>query len=192
LVLETGMGLLLLGSVPGIFNFAATVVLLQISGILLIKGSRFLKQISVALASLVGAVAVEGFALALFPQGALLGIGVGLAGGAILGYYLRPVGVGLALSYLALTVTGQLVAFAYLQYVAAIVIFAYGILLTDIAPAFIASLLACSILLLFGVGFGLAPVALVVLVSGVGIARIMASVLPGRLALRSQKSVIQN
>ncbi len=184
------MAPVLFQTLPEIFSFAAAVSLVEISVLLLVSGRRFLKQASIAAVGLVGAVAGEGIAMSLFPAGAWFAIAAGLVGGAMLGRFLRPVGVGLALAYLAFSVVGNLGGYVPIQYAASLVIFAYGLLLTDLAPTFIASLLASSILVLFGEWSGISPPALLVLASAVGAARIMASVLPSRLALRSQKSDI--
>lgn len=182
------MAPVLFQTLPQIFSLAVAVGLVEISILLLVSGRRFLKQASIAAAGLVGAVAGEGIAMSLFPAGAWFAIAAGLAGGAMLGRFLRPVGVGLVLAYLAFSVLGNLGGYAPIQYAASLVIFAYGLLLTDLAPTFIASLLASSILVLLGEWSGISPPALIVLASAVGAARIMASVVPTRLALRGHRS----
>lgn len=187
---EYVMSPVLFQTLPEIFGFAVAVSFLEICALLLFSGRRFLKQASIAAAGLVGAVAGEGIAISLFPAGAWIAIAAGLVGGAVLGRYLRPVGVGLTLAYLAFSVVGNLGDYLPIQYAAALVIFAYGLLLTDLAPTFVASLLASSILVLFGEWSGISPPGLIILASAVGAARVMASVLPSRLALRGQRSDI--
>lgn len=184
------MAPVLFQTLPGLFGFAAAVVLTEISVLLIATGKRFLRQVSVAAVAVVGAVAGEAIGLSLSASAPWAGIFAGLAGGAILGYYLRPVGVGLALAYVGFSVAGNLVSLAYVEYMAALVLFAYGLLLTDLAPTFASSLLSSSILLLVGEWAGISTPALVVLVSAGGAARIMASVLPTRLALRNKRPPI--
>jgi hypothetical protein len=142
------MGPLFFQSLPEIFSYGLAVAMVQVCILLLVTGKRFLKQVSITVSALVGAVLGETVAISLNADVAWLGIGAGIVGGALIGRYLRPAGVGLALSYLAFSAAGNLANVAYLGWVAALVIFAYGLLLTDLAPTFVSSLLSCSILVL--------------------------------------------
>ena len=175
---------LLFQTLPGVFNFVAAVVLIQISVYLLLTGRRHLKKVSIAAVALIAAVIGERIGLALLPAEAWVFIVAGLAGGAILGHYLRPVGVGLVLAFLGHSLSANVVGFEYIDYVTATVLFAYGLLLTDLAPTFVSSLVSSSILLLLGVWAGASTPAILVLASAVAAARIMASVLPSRLSTR--------
>jgi hypothetical protein len=184
------MGPLFFQSLPEIYSYGLAVAMVQVCILLLVTGKRFLKQVSITVSALVGAVLGETIAISLNAGVAWLGIGAGIVGGALIGRYIRPAGVGLALSYLAFSAAGNLANVAYLGWVAALVIFAYGLLLTDLAPTFVSSLLSCSILVLIGEWAGITPSALLVLTTAVGAARIMASILPSRLALRAQRQVL--
>ena len=179
-------------TLPILLAFVAAVVLAQIGAILFVTGRRYLKQVSVAAVGFVGAMFGETIGINLIPFAPWAGMIFGLAGGAALGYSLRPVGVGLALAYVGYSVAGNLIPLEYVQYVAALVLFSYGLLLTDLAPTFVASFLASSLLLLLGVWAGIPTQAVLVLALAGGAARIMASVLPMRLAMRSERPAARN
>ena len=176
------MGPVIFQTLPEIFSFLAVAVLLQVCMLLLFTGRRYLKQVSFVAVGIAGAFIGESFSLLVFPEAAWFAIVVGLASGVLLCHYLRPVGVGVALAFLAFYGSSYLVNFEYVQYVAAFVLFTYGLLLTDLAPSFVATLLASAILLLSGIWLGVPTLALVLLVSAVAVARVLATVLPSRLA----------
>ncbi len=170
------------------FNFAAIAVLLQIGILLFATGRRYLKRVSVAAVALVGAVVGEEVALALMPSATWAFVAAGLAGGALLGIYLRPVGIGLVLAYLGYSMSAYVASFPFIQFMVAVDLFVCGLLLTDLAPALVSSLFASSILLLSILWTGASGPVAFVLASGVGAARFMAASLPARLAARARGS----
>jgi hypothetical protein len=172
------MGPIIFQSLPEIFSLFTIIVLLQVCLLLLLTGRRYLKQVSFIAVGIAGALIGESVSLQVFPAGSWLGIAIGLSCGVLLCQYVRPAGVGVTLAFLAFYGSGYLVSLEYVQYVAALVLFAYGLLLTDLAPSFIANLLASAILLLSGIWLGVPTPAMVSLVSGVATARILVSVLP--------------
>jgi len=179
------MGPIVFQTLPEVFSFLTVAVLLQACLLLLFTGRRYLRQVSFVAVGIAGAFIGESFSLLVFPAASWFAIAGGLACGVLLCHYIRPVGVGVALAFLAFYGSSYLVSLQYVQYVAAVVLFAYGMLLTDLAPTFIASLLASAILLLSGIWLGVPTAALITLVSGVTVARVLASVLPSRLVGRS-------
>jgi len=179
------MGPVVFQTLPEVFSFLAVAVLLQVCMLLLFTGRRYLRQASLVAVGIAGAFIGEGLSLLVFPSMSLFAIAGGLVLGVVLCHYLRPVGVGIALAFLGFYGSSYLVNFQDVQYVAAFILFAYGLLLTDIAPSFIASLLAAAILLLSGIWLGIPTAALFSLVSGVTVARVLASVLPSHLAGRA-------
>ena len=178
------MGPIIFKTLPEVFSFLTVTVLLQVCILLLFTGRRYLRQASYVSVGIAGAFIGESVSLTVFPTAAWFATAGGLACGVLLCYYLRPVGVGVALAFLAFYGSSYLVSFEYVQYVAAFVLFTYGLLLTDLAPTFVASLLASAILLISGVWLGVPTSALISLVSGVAGARVLASLLPSRLARR--------
>jgi hypothetical protein len=178
------MGPVIFQTLPEIFSFLTVAVLLQVCILLLFTGRRYLKQVSFVAVGIAGAFIGESLSLLVFPEAAWLAILGGLASGVLLCYYMRPVGVGVALAFLAFYGSSYLVNFTDVQYVAAFVLFTYGLLLTDLAPSFVSTLLAAAILLLSGIWLGVPTPALVTLVTGVAAARVLASILPARLAGR--------
>ncbi len=178
------MGPIIFQTLPEVFSFLTVAVLLQVCLLLLFTGRRYLKKASFVAVGIAGAFIGESISLMVFPTAAWFAIAGGLACGVLLCHYLRPVGVGVALAFLAFYGSSYLVNLEYVQYVAAVVLFTYGMLLTDLAPTFVASLLSSAILLISGVWLGVPVPALISLVSGVTAARIMATVLPSRLAGR--------
>jgi hypothetical protein len=179
------MGPVVFASLPWVFSFSAAVLLLQWCMILIGTGKRHLSKVAIALVSLAGGAIGEGLAMTCNVP-AFTGILAGLAGGAILGRYLRPVGVGMALAYLGFAATSNAGPIQYVQYVAALVMFAYGLLLTDVAPTFVSELLASSIMMLVGEWLG-APVLMAFeLVTTFAAFRILIWVVPLRFASRNQ------
>jgi hypothetical protein len=176
------MGPIIFQTLPVIFSFLTVAVLLQACMLLLFTGRRYLKQVSLVAGGIASAFICESFSLLVFPEAAWLAIAGGLASGVLLCHYLRPVGVGVALAFLAFYGSSYLISFEGVQYVAALVLFAYGLLLTDVAPTFVASLLAFAILLISGIWLGVPTLALISLISGVAVARVFATVLPAKLA----------
>jgi len=179
------MGPVIFQTLPAIFSFATVTVLLQICILLLFTGKRYLRQASFFAAGIAGAFIGEGASLLTFPAASWLAIGGGLAGGVLLCYYLRPVGVGVALAFLAFYGSSYLVNLEYIQYVAALVLFAYGLLLTDLAPTFVASLLASAILLISGTWSGVPAPILLSVVTAVAAVRVLVEVYPSKLLTRS-------
>jgi len=165
-------------TLPDILSFVVAVLLLQVSAILLATGRKFLRQASFIAAGVAGAGIGEKLSLSMFPEFAWLAIGLGLAMGVLLCYYSRPIAVGVALGYLAFFSSTYLVDIADAQWVVALVLFVYGLLLTDIAPTFISSLLASAILILAGIWLGVPTSLLFVVVSVIGGLRILAELLP--------------
>ncbi len=178
------MPLLIFQTLPPIFSFAAVVVLLQACIVLFATGRRFMRKASYATVGIAGAAMGEGAALAVFPAAAWPAMVAGLAGGILLCRYIRPVGVGLTLAFLGFSVSTYLVNLEYVQYVAALVLFTYGFLLTDLAPTFVAVLLASAIILLSGISTGIPIPTLLTAISLVAGARIAVAVVPSRLRLR--------
>ena len=176
------MGPVIFQTLPEIFSFLTVVVLLQVCLLLLFTGKRYLKQVSFVAVGIASAIIGQSLSLQVLPDAAWLAMAGGLASGVLLCYYLRPVGVGVALAFLAFYGSSYLINFEDVQYVAAFVLFAYGLLLTDLAPSFVATLLASAILLLSGIWLGVPTPALISLVSTVAAARVLATVLPSRLA----------
>jgi hypothetical protein len=174
------MGPIIFQTLPEIFSFLTVAVLLQVCMLLLFTGRRYLRQVSFVAVGTAFAFVGEGISLLVFPAAAWFAIAGGLAGGILLCHYLRPVGVGVALAFFAFYGSSYLVSIEYVQYVAAFILFAYGLLLTDLAPTFVASLLALTILLLLGIWSGVPMPVLVSLVSAVAAARVLATVLPSR------------
>ena len=178
------MGPAIFQTLPEIFSFLTVAVLQQVCLLLLLTGRRYLKQASFVAVGIAGAFIGESVSLMVFPIAAWFAIAGGLVCGVLLCYYLRPVGVGVALAFLAFYGSSYLVSFEYVQYVAAFVLFSYGLLLTDLAPTFVASLLATAILLISGIWLGVPMPALILVISAVAAARVLATVLPSRLAER--------
>jgi hypothetical protein len=178
------MGPIIFQTLPEIFSFLTVVVLLQVCILLLLMGRRYLKQSSLVATGIAGAFVGESISLLVFPTAAWFAIAGGLACGVLLCRYLRPVGVGVALAFLAVYGSSYLVSLEYVQYVTAFVLFFYGLLLTDLAPTFVSSLLASAILLLSGIWLGAPIPALISLISAVAAARVLATLLPSRLAGR--------
>ncbi len=172
-------------SLPQWFNFAAISVLLQIGIILFVTGKRYLKWVSVGAVALVGAVVGEEAAASSIPGAAWVLVTAGLLGGALLGIVLRPVGVGLVLAYLGYVMSTTLAGLPFLQFFVAVDLFAYGLLLTDLAPTLVSGLLASAVLLQSLLWAGAPAPAAFVLASGGGSARFMASLLPSRLSARA-------
>jgi hypothetical protein len=176
------MGPVIFQTLPEVFSFLTVAVLLQAGMLLLFTGRRYLNKVSFVAAGIAGAYLGEGLSIMVLPEAAWLGIAGGLASGVLLCYYLRPIGVGVALAFLAFYGSSYLVNFEGVQYLAALILFTYGLLLTDLAPTFVASLLALTILTLSGIWLGIPTPALISLISGVAAARVFATVLPTRLA----------
>jgi hypothetical protein len=181
------MGPVLFESLPWIFSFVAAVLLLQFCIILVGTGRRYFREVAIALVGLSGGVLGESFAISYnFP--ALGGLMMGVIGGALLGYYLRPIGVGLALAFLAYSVSGNLVSIEDVQYVAALVLFAYGLLLTDVAPSFVSGLLSAGIVTLLAEWVGEPLTTTLELVLAVAAVQFLAYAVPLRLASRNTKT----
>src|SRR5712692_7870593 len=166
------------------YNFVAIAIFLQIGILLFATGRRHLKMVSVAAVSLIGAVSAESVALTLSPTWTWWFISAGLLGGAYLGYYLRPVGIGLVLAYFGYSMSAQVVGVPFVQYVVAVDLFAFGLILTDLAPTLVSTMFASSVLLVSILWLGASGPAAFVLASAGGAARVMASYLPARLAIR--------
>ena len=181
------MGPVVFESVPWVFSFAAVAALAQICIILIGTGKRYLKEVSVATVALAGA-AVGGNLAVASSIPSLIGIVAGLMGGAALGRLLRPVGVGLALAFLAYSVSYNLIGLQDVQYVAALVLFAYGLLLTDVAPTFVSGLLASAILVLLAEWAGVPSSLIFASLTALAAVRIGAAVFPARLAPRGQQA----
>ena len=175
------MGPVIFQSLPEVFSLLTVIALLQVCFLLLLTGRRYLRQASYVAVGIAGAFIGESVSLLVLPSVSWLAIAGGLACGVLLCRYLRPAGVGVALAFVAFYGSSYLVNLEYVPYVTAFVLFAYGLLLTDLAPSFIASLLASAILLLSGMWLGVPTPALISLVSGVATARLLVSVLPSRL-----------
>ncbi len=175
-------------SLPGLFNFVAVALLIQISVVLFLTGKRFLKQVSIAASAVIGAIVMDGMGSALYIPLPWVFIVAGVAGGALLAFFLRPVAVGLVLAFIGYSISFSLVGLEYAQVTAALVLFTYGLLLTDLAPTFVSSLVAASILLLSGNWIGAPTPAVVLIASAAVAARMMATTLPSRLAARSQRN----
>jgi hypothetical protein len=174
---------ILFQTLPTLFNLAGVAVFLQIGIILFLTGRRHLRWLSVASVSLLGSVASGEAAVSMLPSWTWVFIVAGLIGGAFLGYMLRPIGLGLALAYIGSVLAAQWVPIPFVQYAVAIDLFAFGLLLTDLAPTLVSSLLAASIVLTAIMWTGASAPAALVLASGIGASRVMASILPTRLAL---------
>jgi len=179
------MGPVIFQTLPEIFSFLTVVVLLQACIILLFMGKRYLKQASLVATGITGAFVGESISLLVFPTVAWFAIAGGLACGVLLCRYLRPVGVGVALAFLAFYGSSYLVSLEYIQYVTAFVLFFYGLLLTDLAPTFVSSFLAAAILLLSGIWLGVPMPVLISLISAVTAARVLVTLIPSRLAGRN-------
>jgi len=171
-------------SLPSDFNIAAIVLLLQIDLLLFLTGRRYIRWVSVAAVALVGSIFGEAGGTALVPGASWAIIPAGLVGGALLGYYVRPVGLGMVLAYVGGTVATSFASYPAAEYIVAVDLFAYGLLLTDLAPTLVTSLLASSIMFLAVLWTGAPAPAAFVLASATGAAKLMASLLPERLALR--------
>ncbi len=178
----------LLQAVPYPYNALAVVVLLQVGLILLVTGRRFLKWVSVVVVALVGSAVGGSLGVYLYPSIAWVFTLAGLVGGALLGRLFRPLGVGLVLAYLGAILATEFVSMPFVQYVVALDLLAYGLFLTDLAPTLVSSMLGSAILLLAFVWAGVSAPAALVLASAGGAARLMASVLPSRLALRPHQT----
>jgi hypothetical protein len=176
-------------TLPEIFSFITVIFLVQVGALLLATGRRYLKQASLITVGIAGAVIGEGISLSVYPAGAWIAIAVGLAGGLQLGYRLRPVGVGMALAFLAFYGATYIVNIEFAQYIAAMVLFAYGLLLTDLAPTFVSCLLASAILLLSGIWMGVQVPLLMTVITSIAAARILVAVLPPRIAGRNQAAM---
>ena len=182
------MGPVIFQTLPEIFSFVTVAVLLQVCILLLLTGRRYLRQASLVAVGIAGACIGESVSLLVSPTAAWFAIMGGLACGVLLCHYLRPVGVGVALAFLAFYGSSYLVSLEYVQYVTALVLFSYGLLLTDLAPTFVASLLASAILLLSGIWLDVPMPALVSLISAVAAVRVLATILPSRLVGRDHNT----
>jgi hypothetical protein len=167
-------------TLPEVCSFFVVTMLLETCAILLATGRRYLKQASFVAAGVTGAAIGEGIALWIFPGAAWAGIAEGAAAGLLLCYYIRPAAVGVALAYLAFLSSTYLLNIQYAQYMAATVLFAYGLLLTDLAPTFVSSLLAAGILVLTGIWAGVPIALLLAMVSLIAAGRILAGLHPHR------------
>jgi hypothetical protein len=176
-------------TLPEIFSFITVILLVQVGVLLLATGRRYLKQASLVAVGIAGAAIGEGISLSVCPSGAWVAIAGGLAGGLLLAHRLRPVGVGVALAFLAYYGATYIVNVEFAQYVAAIVLFAYGLLLTDLAPTFVSCLLASAILLLSGIWMGVQVPFLMTVIAAIATGRIMAAILPSRIAGRNQTAL---
>ena len=165
-------------------NLVAVILFLQIGIITFLTGKRHLRLVSIFAVSLVGGLAGGNAAAQFLPSAGWIFVIGGIVGGGLLGYFLRPVGVGLALAYIGSLLAGNLVNIPFVQVVVAMDLFAYGLLLTDLAPILVSSLLASSILLASILWLGApAPVAFI-LAAAIGGSRFMASNLPSKLSMR--------
>ena len=173
-------------SLPPLADLLAAVAFLQIGMMLLITGKRYLRAVSVAFVSLLGGIAAEGFAAAVFPPAVWVLTPAGLVGGALLGYFLRPIGVGASLAYLGGLAAAQTVGDPLVQWVVALDLFAYGLLLTDLAPTLVTSMIASFVVLFSFLWTGTPLLAAMVLAAAAGAARVMASTLPSRLAVKAR------
>ena len=171
-------------TLPEAFSFLTVTLLLQVCIILLFTGRRYLRRVSSVVAGVAVASVGESISLLVFPAAAWLTIVGGLASGILLCHYLRPVGMGVALAFLAFYGSSYLTNIESVQYVAALVLFTYGLLLTELAPTFVAGLLASAILLLSGIWLGVPMPTLASLISIVAAVRALATVLPSRLERR--------
>jgi hypothetical protein len=174
---------------PSYFSFAAAVIFLQIGILLFLTGKRHLRLISVETVALFGAIAWASVPLGL-PSLTLPLIIAGGVGGGALGYFLRPVGLGLVLACIGGVVATQLINTPFVPYVVAVDMFAYGLFLTDLVPTVVASLLASSILLVSILWIGVPGPAAFVLACAGGSARQMASSLPPWFAMRWHSSAL--
>jgi hypothetical protein len=165
-------------TLPEVFSFAAVIVLVEICALLLATGRRYLKQLSYVAVGIAGAAWGESIALTVYPDGALLAIIAGLGVGVALCRYLRPAAVGGALAYVGFFSATYLVNIEYVQYIAALVLFVYGLLLTDLAPTFVSNLLASGLLFLIGIWVGVPTTTLFVAVTLIAAARIVATAVP--------------
>ena len=172
---------LIFQSLPGIFSFVALVALLQVCVLLFVTGRRFFKKATYAAVGIAGGAMGEAVALAVYPMAAWPAIAVGIVGGVLLSKFARPVGVGLALAFLGFSVSTYLVNLEYVQYVAALVLLAYGLLLTDLAPTFVAGLLASAIVLLSGISTGVPIETLMALILLAAGTRLVLTLVPSRL-----------
>ena len=168
-------------TLPPIFSFVTVALLIEVSMLLLATGRKYLKAGSYVIVGITTAVLGEGTALAVFPSGAWIAIAAGAVGGVALCRFLRPVGVGISLAFLAFYGATYLVEFEYIQFVAALVLFAYGLLLTDLAPTFVSSLLASSIFFLSGAWVGIPTPILITVVLIAGAARVLLTIVPSRM-----------
>ena len=180
------MNPVIFGSLPWVYSFAAAVVLLQVCLILAISGKRYFGGVAIAIVALAGGALGEAVASNVgFPV--FVGLPAGALCGIVLGYYLRPVGVGLALAFLSYSVASNIVPLQDVQYVAALVLFAYGLLLTDIAPSIVSGLLSGTIIALIGEWTG-EPFAMTLeLVTAVVALQLVAFFIPLGFASRSQR-----
>jgi hypothetical protein len=179
----------ILPSLPAYLNIAAVVALLQVDLLLFLTGKRYLRWMSVAAVALVGSMVGAAGGAALVPGTSWAIIAAGLVGGALLGYYARPVGLGLVLAYIGGTVATSFASYPAVEYIVAVDLFVYGLLLTDLAPTLVTSLLASSIMLLAVLWTGAPAPAAFVLASATGGAKLMASLLPARFALKSRETI---
>ncbi len=173
-------------SLPVDFSIAALVALIQIDLLLFLTGRRYLRWVAVAAAALVGAMIGQAAGASLLPGFVWAIIAAGFAGGALLGLLIRPLGMGLVLAYLGVVAATDVANIPFVYYIVAVDLFAYGLLLTDLAPTLVSSLLASSILFVAAIWTGASAPAAFVLASGTCAARLMASLLPSRLALRGR------
>jgi len=167
-------------TLPEFLSFLVAVLLLQTSAILLSTGRRFLKQASFVAAGISGAAIGEKAALSLFPSFALFAICGGLIAGLMLCQYFRPIAVGVSLAYLTFFSSTYLVSMQNAQWIAALVLFAYGLLLTEVAPTFISNLLASVILVLAGIWVGIPISFLFAAVFAIGGIRVLLTVLSSK------------
>jgi len=180
------MGPSIFESLPWIFSFAAVVLLLQWCIILLGTGKRYFGQVAVATVGLAGAVIGENVAV-YFQVSGLIGVVAGLAGGALLAFLMRPIGVGMALAFLGSTVANNAFGIQSAEFIVALVLFAYGLLLTDLAPTFVSGLLASVILVLLGEWSGAPTSVTLELVSTLALVRVLATVVHPRVSARGHR-----
>jgi len=122
----------LLPFLPSSFDFIAFVALLVVSLLMIFVGSRFTQGLAYVAVGLVGGSIGFSLGLSYGSLGSMVGFISGFLLGGAAAVFLLPLGLGLVLGFMGYQVAASLTAIAVIPFMAALVAFTYGLLLTDL------------------------------------------------------------
>jgi hypothetical protein len=181
------MGPAIVETLPFYVSFCVLVVFIDVALIMVITGKKHVKTSITVLSSLVtgtlfvdifGSKSVE-LSFAFFIAGLIFGYS--------LSFLIRPVATGIVLGfqgYLAATLSANIFP---VHLTAAIVLFSYGFLLTEVAPSFISILVSSTILYVSGVWIGIDPVISIFFVCAVSGARATVTVFESKIVSKFRR-----